>query len=146
VGILREHTLLGLFIVVTDAIDVGPVGLFIVVTNATDVVPAYGRHSGLQTSFRQVLSRNPVFLKGTTGAKSWIPAQKHRRNDEMEDRRNGEMEDRQNDEMEDHQNGEMEDRQNDEMEDHQNDEMEDHRNNETDDRTCVRTSRVCSQF
>ena len=40
----------------------------------------------LQTSFRQVFGRNPVFLNRTTGAKSWIPAQKHRRNDAMGDR------------------------------------------------------------
>jgi hypothetical protein len=47
------------------------------------VLPSVGRLS--QTSFRQVLSRNPVFLNQTTGARSWIPAQKRRRNDETGD-------------------------------------------------------------
>ena len=46
-------------------------------------------------SFRQVpglkpagtsFSRNPVFLDRTTNAKGWIPAQKHRRNDETDER------------------------------------------------------------
>jgi hypothetical protein len=47
------------------------------------VLPSVGRIS--QTSFRQVFSRNPVFLNQTTGARSWIPAQKRRRNDETSD-------------------------------------------------------------
>jgi hypothetical protein len=47
------------------------------------VLPSVGRLS--QTSFRQVFSRNPVFLNQTTGARSWIPAQKRRRNDETGD-------------------------------------------------------------
>ena len=37
-------------------------------------------------SFRQVFSRNPVFLDRTSNAKGWIPAQKHRRNDETDER------------------------------------------------------------
>jgi hypothetical protein len=40
----------------------------------------------LQTSFWQVFGQNPVFLNRTADAKSWIPAQKHRRNDEPDDR------------------------------------------------------------